>query len=379
VKHKKPLSLQSVPETPKRILMTADTVGGVWTYAIELSRELGEYGVEVALATMGGPVSATRRKEIRHLTNVMVYESNFKLEWMEDPWEDVGRAGEWLLDLESNLGPDLIHLNGYSHASLKWKAPKLVVGHSCVFSWWDAVRKEPVPRDWDRYKNEVTSGISEADMLVAPSMTMLKCLKHHYQKLPHSRVIHNGRDLPSVKSCRAKKPKEKYILTVGRLWDEAKNISSLDCVAQHLPWPIYAAGQNEFRNKAADFKDINFIGLLPTPLLLEWYRSASIFTLPARYEPFGLSALEAGLSGCALVLGDIPSLREIWDSAALFVDPDDPAALKAALLELINDNNLRTRMAAYAGERAAEFSRRRMAEGYLETYRELLNSARTVE
>ncbi len=32
--------------------------------------------------------------------------------------------------------------------------------------------------------------------------------------------------------------------------------------------------------------------------------------LPARYEPFGLSVLEAALSGCALVLGDIPSLRE---------------------------------------------------------------------
>ena len=52
-------------------------------------------------------------------------------------------------------------------------------------------------------------------------------------------------------------------------------------------------------------------------------RAPSIYALPARYEPFGLSVLEAALSGCALVLGDIPSLREIWDGAALFVDPDD--------------------------------------------------------
>ena len=41
----------------RRILMTADTVGGVWTYAMDLARALGAEGVEVALATMGSPVS----------------------------------------------------------------------------------------------------------------------------------------------------------------------------------------------------------------------------------------------------------------------------------------------------------------------------------
>ena len=59
---------------------------------------------------------------------------------------------------------------------------------------------------------------------------------------------------------------------------------------------------------------------------------ASIYALPARYEPFGLSALEAALSGCALVLGDIPSLREIWGPAAIYVPADDKVgALRAAL------------------------------------------------
>jgi hypothetical protein len=39
----------------KKVLMTADTVGGVWTYALELAAGLGEHGVEVAIATMGAP------------------------------------------------------------------------------------------------------------------------------------------------------------------------------------------------------------------------------------------------------------------------------------------------------------------------------------
>ena len=33
--------------------MTADTIGGVWQYAVDLARGLGEYGVDVTLATLG--------------------------------------------------------------------------------------------------------------------------------------------------------------------------------------------------------------------------------------------------------------------------------------------------------------------------------------
>ena len=54
------------------------------------------------------------------------------------------------------------------------------------------------------------------------------------------------------------------------------------------------------------------LGKLPAAEMKLWFAHAAIYCLPARYEPFGLSVLEAGLSGCALVLGDIPSLREIW-------------------------------------------------------------------
>ena len=64
------------------------------------------------------------------------------------------------------------------------------------------------------------------------------------------------------------------------------------------------------------------------------YAAAAIYALPARYEPFGLSVLEAAQHGCALVLGDIDSLRENWDGAALFVDPDDAGALAASWARL---------------------------------------------
>ena len=46
-----------------RVLMTADTIGGVWTYAIDLCRALIPHGVEVTLATMGNLPSAEQRRQ----------------------------------------------------------------------------------------------------------------------------------------------------------------------------------------------------------------------------------------------------------------------------------------------------------------------------
>jgi glycogen synthase len=173
--------------------MTADTIGGVWTYALELTRALAPHGVEVRLATMGAPLSAAQRKEVRAVANLSVSESNFKLEWMKDPWRDVRLSSEWLLRLADQFEPDVAHLNGYCHGALDWRAPVLIVGHSCVASWWKAVKGEDAPADWDRYRSEVARGLAEADLVIAPTRAMLDALAEHYGPQPNSRVVPNGR------------------------------------------------------------------------------------------------------------------------------------------------------------------------------------------
>ena len=84
-------------------------------------------------------MTAEQKAQIRALPHVFVYETEFKLEWMEDPWHDVRTAGKRLLELENKVSPHVVHLNGYAHAALPWSAPKLVVCHSCVLSWWKSV------------------------------------------------------------------------------------------------------------------------------------------------------------------------------------------------------------------------------------------------
>jgi glycogen(starch) synthase len=345
--------------------MTTDPVGSVWAYAIDLARALQEHGVEIALASMGAPLTGGQRKELKPLSHVTLFQSRFKLEWMDDPWADLDRAGDWLLEIEEAFAPDIIHLNGYAHGTLSWRAPKIVVGHSCVLSWWKDVKGRNSPAQWDRYQGSVARGLAAANLVVAPSRAMLHSLICHYGPLPAARVIPNGRHADFFRPGH----KEPLVLTAGRLWDEAKNISALARVAPDLPWPIYIAGEETHPGGCvAEFDNLRRLGRLSPPALARWMSKASIYALPARYEPFGLSVLEAALSGCALVLGDIPSLRENWRGAALFVQPDDTEHLRRTLLQLVQSPALVKERASHAQCRAIQFTPQQMAARYLAAY-----------
>lgn len=353
---------------PRRILMTADPIGGVWSYVLELARGLGGYGVEIALATMGQPLSSEQRREVDDEPNVTLYESKFMVEWMEDPWDDVQQSGEWLLSLESQLHPDLVHLNGYAHAALPWRSPCLVVAHSCMVSWWEAVRGEDLPSGFEPYRRCVMKGLAAADMVVAPTAAMLQSVQKLYLPLPKARVIYNARSRTRFRPGR----KKNFILSVGRLWDEAKNIGALARTAYDLPWPVYVAGeQTRPQGGTANLEGVNRLGLLSPEDLVPWYSAASIYALPARYEPFGLTILEAAQSACALVLGDIPTLRELWDGAAVFVPPDDDGPLERELRALCADPGRVADLGEKALVRSRTFNANKMTSGYLSAYREL--------
>jgi glycogen synthase len=349
--------------------MTADMVGGVWTYAVDLARALAAHQIEVALATMGGPLNRHQREQLRALTNVGVFESHYRLEWMEAPWRDVERAGDWLLDIERRTRPDLIHLNNYAHGAIGWSAPVLVVGHSCVQSWWRAVHGTEAPAAWDGYREAVTRGLRAAQIVVAPTKAMLGELQRYYGPLAHARVIANSSDAQFF----TRQSKQPFILAAGRLWDEAKNLAALEHVAPRLAWPVYVAGDGTHPDGGTRaLADVQLLGYLNRQEMAGWCAKASIFALPARYEPFGLAVLEAANAECALVLGDIASLRETWEGAAVFVAPDDAEALRDALQALIEDPTRRKALAARARFRAREFTPERMAAGYLSAYADLL-------
>lgn len=356
---------------PRRVLMTADTVGGIWTYAMELCAGLTEAGVQVTLATMGAPLSAAQCADVASVRGLTVEESIFRLEWMDRAEDDVARAGEWLVALEAKHRPDVVHLNGYAHGALPWRAPVMLVAHSCVHTWWHAVHGESPPAQFDAYTEGLRRGLASVSMVVAPSKAFLDTFVAVHGDAAEHRVIHNGRESSRFRCA----VKEDFFLSVGRLWDAAKNARALAGIAAELPWPVRVAGDATSPDgHTLQLENVDILGRCSPEMVAELMARAAVYVLPARYEPFGLSILEAGLSGCALVLGDIVTLREVWGDAALYVDPDDAVALRDALARLASRPELRRELGQRARARAAEYSADAMTRGYLAAYEHILSA-----
>ncbi|HET6725363.1 MAG TPA: glycosyltransferase family 4 protein [Gammaproteobacteria bacterium] len=359
----------------QRVLMTADTVGGIWQYALELARGLSEHGVNVALATLGEQPNAEQRHAAEAISGLTLHTSDWPLEWTNPPSDELDHAGEWLLGITADFNPDVVHLNNYFYGALRWPAPVMVVAHSCVYSWFEAVHGALPPEEsWGRYRKGVDRGISGADMLVAPSAAMLASMERFYGPLHNTRVIANGRRSAEFRP----RNKRGRILAAGRLWDEGKNILALARVAPRLTWPVRLVGDvHHPSGRRSQFTNVEWIGSAGSRRIAREYASAGIYALPARYEPFGLSILEAALAGCPLVLGDIPSLREVWGRAALYVKPDDERGLANTLNNLIDSPMERQSWGVRARHRARRYSAARMTKGYLQAYGDLLDARET--
>jgi glycosyltransferase involved in cell wall biosynthesis len=352
------------------ILMTADSVGGIWNHVLELARGLQRYGCTIHLVVFGGSLSAAQRSEVLRLANVRCTESDLRLEWMDEPWKDLRVAGELLHKLAGEVQPSVVHLNSYSLAArVNCHAPIVVGAHSCVLSWWDAVKREPAPPWLQRYGHEVSRGLRAADLVIAPTHKMLYDVRRIYQVDFPGAVIANGIDRAAF-SSRAKVPQ---ILSVGRLWDEAKNIQLLDAIAKEVKWPILVAGdavQPGSRNQSC-FAHVRALGKLSSSGMHDQLSRTPIYAAPALYEPFGLAVLEAALSGCALVLADIASFRELWEGAAMLLDPSDTQAWAAELNRLISDKKSQVELAERSRERATRYTRTAMCGRYHNLYRNL--------
>jgi glycosyltransferase involved in cell wall biosynthesis len=350
-----------------RVLMTADAMGGVWTYALEVADALADHGVSVTLAVMGDPLTEAQREQAAASAVESVRQGRFALEWMDSADEDLAVAGHWLLELAAEIRPDVVHLNGYAHAGLSWEAPTLVVAHSDVLTWWAAVRGVAPPPTWDRYVERVATGLAAADAVVAPTAAYLAELRRGYGFAGGS-VIPNGRGTRWVVDV----PKESFVLGAGRVWDEAKNLALLDAAAGRIDWPVVLAG--ETRGPTGSIQPLraaHAVGALPPHPLAVLLGRAAVFALPARYEPFGLGPLEAALSGCALVLGDIPTLREVWGDAATYVHPDDDEGTATVIDEILTDPDLASALGGRARHRAERYRPAAMGAAYADAYRRL--------
>jgi glycosyltransferase involved in cell wall biosynthesis len=136
-------------------------------------------------------------------------------------------------------------------------------------------------------------------------------------------------------------------------------------------------GDDESRLRAlADELDVaervRFLDWLEDADLTALYRHAACFCLPSQIEGFGLPVLEAMSHGTPVACSNRWSLPEVAGDAALLFDPDDQAAVAAALTRLLDDRALADRLARAGLERARDFTWARTARATLASYERAL-------
>ena len=234
---------------PRRILMTVDAVGGVWQYATELATALAGLGHETILALLGPPPSDAQRKAILAQNGVTLVDTGQALDWLAPDAAAVRAAGLAIARLASEWRVDVVHLNQPALAAdVVFPVPLVVVAHSCVATWWDAVRGGAAAgrvrlADGARPSRAGAGGCGRR----APAGPSPRCSAPATVCRSPPDVVHNGRT-PLAALGTAQRD---FAFTAGRLWDEGKNIATLDRAAACLAVPFQAAGPLVGPNGAA--------------------------------------------------------------------------------------------------------------------------------
>ena len=352
-----------------RLLMTVDTVGGVWQYATDLAAGLAGSGYQVELAVIGPPADAGQRLRAQAVGATLI-DTGLALDWLSADEQAVAATATAIARLAQQRGADLVQLNQPAFAIAPFAMPVVAVAHSCVATWWSANSDAALPADLAWQAALTARGLARADAMVAPSAAFAAATaKAHGLTRDRLTVVHNGRGLrPRIA------PPQDFAFTAGRLWDRGKNAATLDRAAARLAVPFKAAGPcTGPHGETVAFQHLVPLGSLGERGIADILSARPVFASAARYEPFGLAVLEAALAGCALVLSDIPTFRELWDGAALFVDPDDVEGFAHAIGTLAADVPLRLANGARAQERAGAYGPAAMAEGMVAIYDRLLD------
>jgi len=213
--------------------------------------------------------------------------------------------------------------------------------HAQDFTWWDAARRRAL----------VTPSLSASRFLPVCSEFTARELARLFPDLAE-RALHvplgaDG-DLPAppprAEARRALDLRGPYVLAVGAVLNRRCVPELLRAVGRlrerHPALVLDLVGENRTHPRL-DLdglvtslglgENVRLSGFVDDHALAARYAAADVFVAISEYEGFGLPALEAATRGVPLVVGQPPSLGEIFRDAALLVDPHDEARIAQAI------------------------------------------------
>jgi glycosyltransferase involved in cell wall biosynthesis len=190
-----------------------------------------------------------------------------------------------------------------------------------------------------------------------------------YMGLPASKigVVHLGVDTKRFRPGAASTRGE-YILWVGRSYPRKNLARLIQAYGQlseqrRLQHPLVLVGVRGWAHTALLDQvyalglegQVHFLGRVSDRDLPGWYQRARLFVFPSLHEAFGLPVLEALASGTPVVAADIPALREVAATAALYVDPTRATAIAEGLETLLRDRTAQSRASSEGPDQARLF------------------------
>jgi alpha-1,3-rhamnosyl/mannosyltransferase len=144
------------------------------------------------------------------------------------------------------------------------------------------------------------------------------------------------------------------VLFAGTL-EPRKGVDLLVAAWRSLPAPrpaLVLCGDGGWRTRVPELEGLEITGYVTRERLRELYRGALAFVYPSRHEGFGIPPLEAMACGAPVIATRTGAIPEYAEGAALLVAPGDYGALRAALIRLLGDRELRAALRSAGPERA---------------------------
>jgi glycosyltransferase involved in cell wall biosynthesis len=218
--------------------------------------------------------------------------------------------------------------------------------------------------------------------------------RHKFLQLYHSKL--RGDEFESLSPvCDSRAPANPFVLCLGtigaRKGQQYLVEAFLKISTRHPEWKLVLAGRqaheptmrliNEFIRSYDAVERVVLLPVVDDRTARDLLQKADIFAIPSTGEGLGLSLQEAMYAGCACIgsrVGGIPDLIEDGKTG-LLVSPGDSLALGSGLDTLMNDPELRKRLAD-SGRRSMlerKMTEKTMTETYLELYQKTLGVTRT--
>jgi glycosyltransferase involved in cell wall biosynthesis len=175
---------------------------------------------------------------------------------------------------------------------------------------------------------------------------------------------------------------KKYLLFVGSRGgykNFTKFINSVSGILkQDKDLFIVCAGGGKFNTKENHF--LLELGIIDQVVqynfddssLAKFYKNALAFIFPSLYEGFGIPVLEAFACDCPLICSNTSSLPEIAGEGAYYFDPNKEVSIKNAVLQVLEDLDLRKSLVVKGQERLKDFSWKKTAEQTKKIYESVL-------